>query len=63
MHGSQELKMVHSKLFCKVCVRNLQPRKATLKAHGNSNEHQQRVSAVSSTKANVFQTSGLRKQQ
>lgn len=49
--------------LCKVCVTILQPRKATLKAHDNSREHQQRISAVSSTRANVFQTSGLWKQQ
>ena len=49
--------------FCKVCGKNLQPRKATLKAHEDSRDHQQRISAVSSTRANVFQTNGLRKQE
>lgn len=43
--------------FCKVCNKNLQPRKATLKVHEESKDHKQRVNAVSSTRANVFQTS------
>ena len=45
-----------------MCVKNLHLRKVTLKAHENFRDHPQRVSAVSSARANVFQTSGLRKQ-
>lgn len=49
--------------FCKVCEKTLQPRKATIKLHAESRDHKSRISAISSTRANVFQTAGPSKQQ
>lgn len=49
--------------YCKVCVKTLQPRKGTIKIHAETKDNKHRISAVSSTRANVFQTAGTSKQQ